>query len=230
MGLLCELLFFQRSSFYYTSKAVDDSHLRKAIEEICLKQTRYGYRRIIDQLNRRGIGKSRLVSELKTDLASHVRSHDADREASTTPPLILEGRCVSIGQTISYWPFIDILRTDFDLREEDDEPAMARKVVDGIEALFDQQAMDVLPLIGNLLSMDLGDEVSGRLTFATPEQIRHQTLMRLRDVFETLARKPCCLKNIFREIGDRRAEAVMLGSLGIEYERECDYANLTMLN
>ena len=47
VGLLCELLDLQRSSFYYTSKAVDDSHLRKAIEEICLKQTRYGYRRII---------------------------------------------------------------------------------------------------------------------------------------------------------------------------------------
>lgn len=55
MGLLCELLDLQRSSFYYTSKAVDDSHLRLAIEEICLKQTRYGYRRITDRLNRRGI-------------------------------------------------------------------------------------------------------------------------------------------------------------------------------
>jgi len=48
-------LDLQRSSFYYTSKAVDDSHLRLAIEEICLKQTRYGYRRITDRLNRRGI-------------------------------------------------------------------------------------------------------------------------------------------------------------------------------
>ena len=55
MGLLCELLDLQRSSFYYTSKAVDDSHLRLAIEGICLKQTRYGYRRITDRLNRRGI-------------------------------------------------------------------------------------------------------------------------------------------------------------------------------
>ncbi len=55
MGLLCELLELQRSSFYYTSTAADDSSLRKAIEEICLKQTRYGYRRITDRLNRRGI-------------------------------------------------------------------------------------------------------------------------------------------------------------------------------
>jgi len=74
VGLLCELLFLQRSSFYYTSKAVDDSHLRLAIEEICLKQTRYGYRRVTNRLRRAGISVDKeKVRSLMHEMGLKVR-------------------------------------------------------------------------------------------------------------------------------------------------------------
>jgi tetratricopeptide (TPR) repeat protein/regulation of enolase protein 1 (concanavalin A-like superfamily) len=103
--------------------------------------------------------------------------------------LTLEGRCVSIGQPISYWPFLDILRTYFNLSEGDDTATIARKVIDGTTQIFPRSTDETLPFLGNLLSIRFGNELDDRLKFATPEQIKHQTLMQLRDLFRTLAEK-----------------------------------------
>lgn len=52
---LCQLLQLPDSSFYYTSTQADDSQLLEGIETICLKNPRYGYRRVTNQLQRGGI-------------------------------------------------------------------------------------------------------------------------------------------------------------------------------
>jgi tetratricopeptide (TPR) repeat protein len=103
--------------------------------------------------------------------------------------IVLEGRCVSIGQPISYWPFIDILRTYFNLKEDDDLSTIAQKVTDGTKHIFLNTSDETLPFIGRLLSVRFSNELDDRLKFATPEQIRHQTLMQLRDFFRELANK-----------------------------------------
>jgi len=138
-----------------------------------------GHGQIVSIIGEAGIGKSRLVSELKSYLTGKE-----DKQFQ-----YIEGRCVSIGQPISYWPFIDILKTYFNLSEGDDTAAIARKVTESITELMPQGADETLPLLGQLLSIKFGNELDDRLKFATPEQIRHQTLMRLRDVFETLAKR-----------------------------------------
>ena len=51
----CHAISTPRSSYYYCPKARDDSELREAIEEIALKYPRYGYRRVTEQLKRKGI-------------------------------------------------------------------------------------------------------------------------------------------------------------------------------
>ncbi len=139
-----------------------------------------GQGQIVSIIGEAGIGKSRLVSELRAYL-------DAGKMPAL--PECLEGRCVSIGQPISYWPFVDILRTYLGLSDEDDEATRARKVTESISELMPQGADEALPLIGNLLSVRFGNDLDDRLKFAGPEQIRHQTLMRLRDIFRTLAEK-----------------------------------------
>jgi len=129
---------------------------------------------IVSVIGEAGIGKSRLVSELKEYLK--------DKEVAW-----YEGRSVSIGQTVSYWTFIDILSTYLGLSEGDDSATRASKVIEATRHLFPQTADETLPFLGNLLSIRFGDELDDRLKFASPEQIRHQTLMRLRDLFRTLA-------------------------------------------
>jgi len=142
-----------------------------------------GHGQIVNIIGEAGIGKSRLVSELK----AYISGKDDDLQ-------YIEGRCVSIGQPISYWPFIDILKTYFNLSEGDDSSTIAGKVTESITQLMPLSADETLSLLGQLLSIKYGNELDDRLKFATPEQIRHQTLMRLRDIFTTLARqKPLLL-------------------------------------
>jgi len=70
-----------------------------------------------------GIGKSRLVRELK----EYLKDEDVRW---------LEGRCLSIGQSVSFWPFIDIMRTYLDISGEDNEREIADKLVGEMTSLW----------------------------------------------------------------------------------------------
>ena len=132
---------------------------------------------IVSIIGEAGIGKSRLVTELKSYLEEQQKGN------------WLEGRCVSIGQPISYRPFLDILRTYFSLNESDDTDVMIRKVTDALTNLFPENAEELLPFLGNLLSIQFGSDLDDRLEYATPDQIKYQTLMHLRDFFMVLAQQ-----------------------------------------
>jgi len=123
-----------------------------------------------------GIGKSRLVTELK----EYVAGKDV---------LWLEGRCISISQSVGFWPFIDLLRTYLGIAREDSEAEIGQKVVRGIAALFPQDAEGIVPYVGHLLSVKLDERYEERLRHASPEQLHRQTLLRVRDVFVALARR-----------------------------------------
>jgi class 3 adenylate cyclase/tetratricopeptide (TPR) repeat protein/regulation of enolase protein 1 (concanavalin A-like superfamily) len=159
-----------------------------------------GHGQIISIIGEAGIGKSRLVTELRKYIAEkHTPNPSQEGSLANSPltkgdkggceNLIFEGRCLSIGQPISYLPFIDILRTYFNLSEGDDMPAIAQKVTDQTKQLFPNSADETLPFLGNLLSIKFGNDLDSKLKFATPEQIRHQTLMQLKDMFAEMARK-----------------------------------------
>jgi len=172
-----------------------------------------GQGQMVSIIGEAGIGKSRLVAELKAYLGQRphpppfpkAEGEGRRAETSSLSPftfrlspsfatgegevLWLEGRCISIGQPISYWPFLDMLRGYFGLSGQDSERDVARKVHEGVLGLFPQGAEEVLPFLGRLLSIRFGSDLDRKLDSLTPEQVRHRTLMRLRDLFEALARK-----------------------------------------
>ena len=66
-----------------------------------------------------GAGKSRLVTEIR-----HRRPVGS--------LMWLEGRAVSFGRSLSYWPFIEILKSCFDIGEDDAEDETWRKLSAGL--------------------------------------------------------------------------------------------------
>ncbi|MCH8289544.1 AAA family ATPase [Candidatus Poribacteria bacterium] len=139
---------------------------------------------IVTIVGEAGIGKSRLVKELKTYLQGSRAGG-----SPVSSPRWLEGRCISIGQTVSFWPFIDMMRTYLGVSGEDGEEEIADKLIGQMENLFGQEADGVIPYVGQMLSVKLPKPYQERIQYAAPEQIRHQTLLRMRDVFVALARK-----------------------------------------
>jgi len=130
---------------------------------------------IVSVIGEAGLGKSRLALELREYL----------KDKGVTQ---YEGRSISIGQTVSYWPFMDILRAYLGLGDASSEVEVAGKLKESMMELFPNRWEDVLPFLGHLLSIKFGDELDDRLSYFTPEQVRHQTLMRLRDIFIAISR------------------------------------------
>lgn len=81
--MACDLLGLSRSSYYYISQISDDTALREAIERICLRYSRYGYRRVTSMLQREKSNAGRQkVRLLMHDMGLQV--HKKRRRVKTT--------------------------------------------------------------------------------------------------------------------------------------------------
>jgi ABC-type oligopeptide transport system substrate-binding subunit/class 3 adenylate cyclase len=126
-----------------------------------------------------GIGKSRLLLELR-DAFESVPSQGGS-------PLWLEGRCVSYGDSLPYWPFRDLIREW--LGAGPDEPelrvrvALRRKLGD----LFEDRTDEIYPYLGTLLGLALEPDASARLAELAPEALQYRTFEVGRTMLERLA-------------------------------------------
>jgi class 3 adenylate cyclase/tetratricopeptide (TPR) repeat protein len=111
-----------------------------------------------------GMGKSRLLYECKRRALGGQPSAIGNdgpvltdsRQQAAGNPLWLEGRCISYGRDISYFPIIDLLKNRFEIEEMDAEAEIARKVEAGVQALGTDLA-DSEPFLKYLLAVDPGD-------------------------------------------------------------------------
>ncbi len=133
-----------------------------------------------------GVGKSRLIAELRTLLI------DADGASSL---LWLEGRCLEMTEATPYGPFVDLLHTYFVQRGENQAGDVAqsiRSVLDGLVRqglLAVEQSGEIGPLLGNLLAIPFGDSWDEVLANADPQQTRHRTFAALHALLTALARQ-----------------------------------------
>lgn len=127
------------------------------------QQVKAGHGQVALVAGEAGIGKSRLLLELR-------RALEHASEAVTW----LEGRCISFGQSIPLLPVIDQLRENFGIEEFDGEPEIIAKVEHGMRRLGNLEAH--IPYIRYLFSVDPGEP-----TVATMDP-----LVRRRQAFEAL--------------------------------------------
>ena len=107
-------------------------------------EVRQGRGQVVFLAGEAGIGKSRLLLELRRRIAEGGDS-----------VTWLEGQCVSFGQSIPFLPILDQLRRNFGIEEFDAEPDIIAKVEQGMRGLGPLDAH--IPFIRYMLSVDPGD-------------------------------------------------------------------------
>jgi class 3 adenylate cyclase/tetratricopeptide (TPR) repeat protein len=135
--------------------------LKKALEK-----TVSGSGQIIGIVGEAGVGKSRLILELKKSLSKNEYT-------------FFEGKCLHYGGSMAYLPVLDILKTYFDLKEGDSETQIKQKMK---EKLFqvDEKLLHCLPPFEELLSLKVEDE---KFVQFEPQQKKDRIFEAFRDLF-----------------------------------------------
>lgn len=144
----------------------------------CLERLSRGQGGVVSVIGEAGLGKSRLMAEVRN---SALGDTDLGRVQW------LEGRTLSFGQTISYWPFQEILWQYAAITEEDGESAAWRKLGSRITVLFGEKSAEILPYLASLISLEVRGEYAERVKYLDGDGMRRQVFMATRRFFERLA-------------------------------------------
>ena len=87
-----------------------------------------------------GLGKSRLLYEFR-------------KAISNEDVTFLEGRCLSYSRNVAYHPVIEILKSNFDIQEDDGENQIKEKLSNGLKAIGTEES-HCFPYLMELLSID----------------------------------------------------------------------------
>jgi class 3 adenylate cyclase/tetratricopeptide (TPR) repeat protein len=107
------------------------------------ERARSGSGQVVGIVGEAGVGKSRLLIELRNMLA---------REEYT----YLEGQCLHYGGSMAYLPILDILRSYFEIKEDDREYIIKKKVAEKI-LRFNEKLKSTVPSFQEILSLKVED-------------------------------------------------------------------------
>ena len=110
--------------------------------EDAFERARAGRGQVVFLVGEPGIGKSRLVHELR----------ERTRERAGWS----EGRCVSFGRSMAFHPLVDLLRREFAIDDGDGEETVVQKIESGVRALGDDLGAG-RPFVRHLLGVAPGD-------------------------------------------------------------------------
>ena len=105
---------------------------------------------VVNVVGEAGIGKSRLMAELK--------KREVVKRVS-----FLEGRAISTGKNLSFHPIIDLLKNWALIREDDKEPAALKKLETAIRRVSVDEADEIFPFVATLMGMKLSGKHAERM-------------------------------------------------------------------
>jgi predicted ATPase/class 3 adenylate cyclase len=153
-------------------------HLSQAV--IALVEEKRG--QLVMVTGEAGIGKSRLKTELKSQVAGkQVR--------------ILEGSSLTYRRAISYWIFLEILRDDLQITPATSSEEASRRLSRSAHLALGGRAKELLPYLEHLLALPLSDpQATERLQYLDASQLRQQIFLAVRDLLVAEAnRQPLIL-------------------------------------
>src|SRR4030095_6077446 len=121
---------------------------------------------IVGVIGEAGLGKSRLIAEARTFAF-----------ASNANVLWLEGQTLSFGQTISYYPFQQILRGWASIREDDLEAEAWNKLEQRVHDLFGEETIDYLPYLASMLALEVQGEYIERVKYLDGDAMGKQVFL-----------------------------------------------------
>jgi DNA-binding NarL/FixJ family response regulator/tetratricopeptide (TPR) repeat protein len=124
-----------------------------------------GSGQVVGIVGEAGVGKSRLLREFRESLSGHAFTH-------------LEGSCIHFGNSTPYLPFVQVLRSYFDLEEGDTEPIIRAKLTAKVSEV-DGEPGHVLPPLHDILSLRVEDQTYAGLD---PPRKRERVFEAIKDV------------------------------------------------
>lgn len=105
---------------------------------------------VVNVVGEAGIGKSRLIAELK-------------KSSVMRKVTLLEGRAISIGKNLSFHPIIDLLKQWAGIAEDDSENKAFDKLERAIRRIHPEQVSEILPFLATLMGIKLRGKHAERL-------------------------------------------------------------------
>lgn len=124
---------------------------------------------IVNIVGKAGIGKSRLVAEVKVQPVMET-------------VLMLEGRALSTGQNLSYHPIMNLIRSWAGITEEDIPARASEKLQKGIMGIAPDQSDEIFAFLATMMGLPLTGKYSERVKGIEGEALEKLILKNLRDL------------------------------------------------
>ena len=124
---------------------------------------------VVNVFGEPGIGKSRLLAELRQrDVISRVS--------------FLEGRSISIGKNLSFHPIIDLFKQWARIREDDAQTEASNKLETAIRRVCGDETDEVCPFVATMMGMKLSGKHSQRVEGIEGEALEKLVLKNVREL------------------------------------------------
>lgn len=138
----------------YTSRLISSELVGRQREldqlELYVLKAINGEGSIVNVVGEAGIGKSRLIAELK-------------RKDEIRRVILLEGRALSMGKNLSFHPIIEILKNWAGIKEEDGETDSMHKIERLVDSIHTDERSEIVPFIATLMGLRVTPKYAERL-------------------------------------------------------------------
>jgi len=146
-----------------------------------------------------GMGKSRLVQELRTQVSRNgarqskksiwLKTQDEITQDDTPNPIWLFGRGLSYRRSLANRLFVDILHSYLGVSSNADNSLINRRLEAMGEDLFEHRKIEILPYIATMLGLTLDAETAENLPLNDPQALQQRMLLAIGEWVEALAER-----------------------------------------
>ncbi len=130
---------------------------------------------VVNLIGEAGVGKSRLSAEVFG-------------ESFMDRVTLLEGRALSSGRTLSYYPVIGIIKNWASITEDDTYEQTKAKLEDAVNAAAPEQADEIIPFVATMMGIPLEGKYAERMKNVSGDSLSKLIAKNLRDLLAAVGR------------------------------------------